>query len=132
MADVLVPIKSLLEQPPAGILGLSTRPGLLSGFVDLPILVPGTVNPPYGISIVVSNPPPAAGRTFTEIPRFQHPWLLVRLFAATFDGQHLVVESFDVEDAQAEIRWYAPGIVRVTLEFSPGWEAHVNYLILLG
>lgn len=132
MADVLLPVKSLLEQPPAGILGLSTRPGLLSGFVDLPILVPGTVNPSYGIVLVVSNPPPAAGRTFTEIPTFQHDWVLVRLFASTFDQQHLPVETVHVKDAQAEIRWYAPGIVRVTLEFAPGWEAHVNYLILLG
>lgn len=132
MAESLVPVKALLEQPPTGILGLSPQPGLLGGTVDLPILVPGTVIPSYGIAVVVSNPPPAAGRSFTEIPTFQHPWLLVRLFAGTFDGFQLPVEAFDVKDAQTEIRWYAPGIQRVTLEFAAGWEAHVNYLILLG
>lgn len=132
MPDVVQPVKDLLQQPSTGFLGLHPGPGLLSGTVDLPILVPGTVIPSYGIAIVVSNPPPAAGRSFTEIPTFQWPYLLVSVFGRTFDGFLLPVERHRVSDGEAEIRWFAPGVQRVTLEFRPGWEAHVNYLILLG
>lgn len=132
MPDVIQPVKDLLQQPATGFLGLHPGPGLLTGSVDLPVLVPGTVIPSYGIAIVVSNPPVAAGRTFTEIATFERPWLLVTLFGQTFDGFNLPVERFAVQDAEAELRWFAPGIKRITLEFRPGWEAHVNYLILLG
>jgi len=132
MPDLLTPVRELVLSPPTKFLGLAVGPGLLSGFVDLPVLIPGTVNPSYGVSIVLGTYPPAAGRTFTEVPTFQYPWLLVTLWSRTFDSQDVPVERHRISDAVAEIRWFTPGIQRITLEFTSGYEAHVNYLIILG
>lgn len=132
MPDLLTPVREVIFSPPTQFLGLAVGPGLLSGFVDLPLLVPGTVNPSYGVSIVLGTYPPAAGRTFTEVPTFHRSWLLVTVWSRTFDGQDIPVERVSIRDAVAELRWFAPGVNRVTLEFAPGYEAHVNYLIILG
>jgi len=132
MPDLLSPVREVIFSPPTKFLGLAIGPGLLSGFVDLPILVPGTANPSYGLSLVVGTYPPAAGRTFTEIPTFQRRWCLVSIYSRTFDSQDIPVERVSLYDAVAEVRWFAPGINRVTLELAPGYEAHVNYLIILG
>lgn len=132
MPDLLTPVREVIFSPPTKFLGLAVGPGLLSGSVDLPVLVPGTVNPSYGVSIVVGTYPAAAGRTFTEIPTFQKRWLLVTIYSRTFDNQDIPVERVAIYDAVAEVRWFAPGVDRVTFEFAPGYEAHVNYLIILG
>lgn len=132
MPDLLLAVNDLLREPPTGVLGLSPGPGVLSGFVDLPILLPGTVVPSYGITLVATDPPPAVGRTFTAIPTFERPYCLVTLFGRTFDGFELPVERHAIRDRDAEIRWYAPGLARVWLEIAPGWEITVNYLIILG
>lgn len=132
MVDLLTPVKELVLNPPVKLLGLAVGPGILSGFVDLPVLVPGTVNPSYGISIVITNPPAAAGRTFTEIPTFYRSWLLVTVFSRTFDNDDIPIQRVAIRDAVSSVRWFAPATQRVTLEFAPNYEAHVNYLIILG
>lgn len=132
MPDLLLAVNDLLREPPTGLLGLSPGPGLISGFVDLPILLPGTVNPSYGLTWNVTSFPPAAGRSFTEIQTFQYPYCLVTAFGRTFDGFDLPLERVRIVDAQVELRWFGPGLSRITLEFRPGWEVGASYLIILG
>jgi len=132
MVDVLTPVKEIIQSPPTGLLGLAIGPGLLSGAGTLPLVVPGTLIPTYGVSVVVTSFPPTTGRTFHQIPIFQRPYLLITVFSRTFDNFDIPVERLPIYDADAEVRWLGPGVARATYEFAPFFEADVRSLIILG
>lgn len=130
MVDLLTPIRELVFSPPTRFLDRNIAPGDRDTSGDLPVLIPGTPFPSYGLVVTAVDWPPAVGRNFTEIATFQRPYVLVTLFSETFSGSLIPVERHRIYDRIAEIRWFGPGIQRISYELTPGFLVNFNYLYI--
>lgn len=133
MVDLLTPVREAITNPPTPVLGFGIVPGNpLSGSFDLPVTNLGTINPVYGYSFVNTTFPPAAGRSFAEVPTFARAWMKLTVWEETFDGFQIIRDQQFVRSAEGQIRWYFRTAKRLRVEIVPGFEAHFDSLIILG